>query len=158
MIIKLNESELEEATINDELKKDTAEAKKELGAEVYSGEGSIETSLNRALKVSKRMQKLGDTGDYPNLLFIGEAGTGKTSRIRAWARKNNVNLFEVRAAGMDDTDLGGAMTPMGDVVKRLASTGALTTNISLLMALNLYIDFVYVFIRIVSLIGNSRNN
>ncbi len=43
-------------------------------------------------------------------------------------------------------------------VKRLASTGALTTNISLLMALNLYIDFVYVFIRIVSLIGNSRNN
>lgn len=122
MIIKLNESKLEEATINDELKKDTAEAKKELGAEVYSGEGSIEASLDRALKVSKRMQKLGDTGDYPNLLFIGEAGTGKTSRIRAWARKNNVNLFEVRAAGMDDTDLGGAMTPMGDVVKRLAST------------------------------------
>lgn len=41
-------------------------------------------------------------------------------------------------------------------VKRIAETNQGTTNIALLMALNLYIDFVYVFIRIVNLIGNSK--
>lgn len=41
-------------------------------------------------------------------------------------------------------------------VKNIAQTNQGTTNIALLMALNLYIDFVYVFIRIVNLIGNSK--
>lgn len=42
-------------------------------------------------------------------------------------------------------------------VKKMASTGEFGLNAALLMALNLYIDFVYVFIRIVALIGNSKN-
>ena len=42
-------------------------------------------------------------------------------------------------------------------VKRLAASGNLNTNIALLMALNLYIDFVYIFIRIVSIIQRNRN-
>lgn len=42
-------------------------------------------------------------------------------------------------------------------VKRLAETNQFGLNMALLMALNLYIDFVYVFIRVVSLIGNNRN-
>ena len=113
---------LYESSLDDELKRDVKEASKELGAEVFSGDGDIETALNRSLLVAKRMQMFGDRGDYPDLLLVGEAGTGKTSRIRDWAKKNNVNLFEVRAAGMDDTDLGGASVPMGEVVKRLAST------------------------------------
>ena len=41
-------------------------------------------------------------------------------------------------------------------VKNITQTNQGTTNIALLMALNLYIDFVYVFIRIVNLIGNSK--
>lgn len=41
-------------------------------------------------------------------------------------------------------------------VKRLAQSGNLNLNISLLMALNLYIDFVYVFIRVVSLVANNK--
>lgn len=88
-----------------------------------SNSGIIEDTLDRALKVNKRINSVnGD--DYVNVLFVGEAGTGKSSRIRAWARKNNLNLYEVRAAGMDDTDLGGAITPNkeGTVVNRLAST------------------------------------
>ena len=42
-------------------------------------------------------------------------------------------------------------------VKRLAESGNLTSNIALIMALNLYIDFVYIFIRLVSIIGRSRD-
>ena len=42
-------------------------------------------------------------------------------------------------------------------VKQLAQSGQLTMNISLLMALNLYIDFVYVFIRILSIVARSRD-
>lgn len=42
-------------------------------------------------------------------------------------------------------------------VKRIADSGQMTTNIALLMALNLYIDFVYIFIRLVALIGASRD-
>jgi hypothetical protein len=88
-----------------------------------SSSGIIEDTLDRALVVNKRINKVnGD--DYVNVLFVGEAGSGKSSRIRAWARKNGINLYEVRAAGMDDTDLGGAITPNkeGTVVNRLAST------------------------------------
>lgn len=43
-------------------------------------------------------------------------------------------------------------------VKRIASRGMLNTNISLLMALNLYLDFIYIFIRLVSIISNSKRN
>lgn len=42
-------------------------------------------------------------------------------------------------------------------VKQLAAAGQLTTNVSLLMALNLYIDFVYIFIRLLAIIGNRRD-
>ena len=42
-------------------------------------------------------------------------------------------------------------------VKQIAESGNLTSNIALIMALNLYIDFVYIFIRFVSIIGRSRD-
>lgn len=43
-------------------------------------------------------------------------------------------------------------------VKRLCESNQMNTNLALLMALNLYVDFVYIFIRIVSIIGSSRRN
>lgn len=88
-----------------------------------SNSGVIEDNLDRVLKVNKRINRTnGD--DFVNVMFVGGAGVGKSSRIRAWAEKNNINLYEVRAAGMDDTDLGGAITPdkEGKTVNRLAST------------------------------------
>lgn len=86
--------------------------------------GQIEAALDRALKVAKRGSARGKHGDYPNILFIGEAGTGKSSVIRQWAKDNGINLFEVRAAGMDATDLGGAIAPDKETgaVKRFSST------------------------------------
>ena len=42
-------------------------------------------------------------------------------------------------------------------VKQIAESGNLTSNIALIMALNLYIDFVYIFIRLVCIIGRSRD-
>lgn len=91
--------------------------------DVYSGDGDIEKALDRSLIVAKRNIKSG-RGDYPNLLFIGNAGTGKTGRIKSWARKNNVNLVTVSAATMDDTDLGGALAPnlATGTAQKLAST------------------------------------
>ena len=99
------------------------QAADQLNAEV-ADKGDIESVLDRALKVAKRANRRGQRGDYPNVLLIGEAGTGKSARVRQWAAENGVNLMEVRAAGMDATDIGGAIAPNkeGDTVVRLAST------------------------------------
>lgn len=88
-----------------------------------SNKTQIERILDDALEYNLEQHELGEK-NFQNVLLIGEAGTGKTSIVRAWARANNINLFEVRAAGMDDTDLGGAISPSGDykTVVRLAST------------------------------------
>lgn len=84
----------------------------------------IVDALDKALKVAKRKQAAGKTGDFPNILFVGPGGTGKTTIINNWAKENGVNLFTVRAAGLDATDLGGAITPdeTSTTVKRLATT------------------------------------
>ena len=85
--------------------------------------GDIEKTLDSALRQNKRMKRTGSK-NFVNVLFIGPAGTGKTSRIKKWAERNNVNLVHVLASTMDDTDLGGAISPnnTGEIVNRLAST------------------------------------
>ena len=74
--------------------------------EVYSGEGDIERALDRALRMNRQQIRNGSR-DFINVLFTGSAGTGKTSRIKAWARKNNINLVKTIASTMDEADLGG---------------------------------------------------
>ena len=112
---------LNEDTIDDAIAKQTAKQLDD--AEVVSEKGDIEDALDRALKTSKRMQKTG-RGEYQGILLVGEAGTGKTSRVRAWAQANGINLLIKQASSMDDTDLGGALTANKDVTVavRLAST------------------------------------
>ncbi|MGM9544670.1 MAG: type II toxin-antitoxin system death-on-curing family toxin [Romboutsia timonensis] len=119
----IKECLFESISLNED--KTVGQAANELNAEVAQGTGGqIESALDRALKVAKRANRRGQRGDYPNVLLVGEAGTGKSSIVRQWARDNGIALMEVRAAGMDATDIGGAIAPNkeGDTVVRLAST------------------------------------
>ena len=103
---------------------DIAEAKANIeNSNTVKESGQIESILDWALDYNLEQKEAGLT-NYQNVLLIGEAGTGKSSRVKAWAKANNINLMTVRAAGMDDTDLGGAMgiSKTGDTVQRLAST------------------------------------
>ena len=87
--------------------------------------GLIETTLDEAYAQAKWAieDDMGPEGCV-NVLFYGPAGTGKTSRIKKWAKEKKVNLVHVLAQVMDQTDLGGAVAPdnTGTIVKRLAST------------------------------------
>lgn len=118
----LKESIINETTLGDA----AAQASKEIKNDnIVQKKNQIESILDWALDFNQEQHDLGKK-NFQNVLLIGEAGTGKSSIVRQWARDNNVNLFEVRAAGMDDTDLGGAISKgegeYANVVQRLAST------------------------------------
>lgn len=83
----------------------------------------IEPALDQSLKAALMNRKTG-SGEVPNVLLIGEAGTGKTSRVHAWAKENNINLRVLSAQTLDPTDLGGAVAPdkMNKYVHRLYNT------------------------------------
>lgn len=117
----LTEEVLDEETLGDRAEK---AADKVLENPVTSSNsGQIEKELDRALRVNRREIANGGK-NFQNVLFVGAAGTGKTARIKAWAKDNNVNLVHVLASTMDDTDLSGALSPdnTGGIVQRLAST------------------------------------
>ena len=125
---KLNEATVADIIDNKQIDKKTAADIEKANTvldnpDIYSGGGDIEKALDRSLTVARRNVASG-RGDYPNLLFIGNAGTGKTGRIKSWAQKNHINLVTVSAATMDDTDLGGALAPnlSKGVAQKLAST------------------------------------
>lgn len=110
--------------VNAKTLEDVANAKADIeNPNVVKETGQIENILDWALDYNLEQKEAG-LNNYQNVLLIGEAGTGKSSRVKAWAKANNINLITVRAAGMDDTDLGGAMgiSKSGDTVQRLAST------------------------------------
>lgn len=89
--------------------------------EIEKDPDQIADTLDRALEVN--LDEIEDgTHNFLNVLFVGEAGTGKTARIEAWAKSRGINLVHVLASVMDDTDLGGAIAPKGDVATRLATT------------------------------------
>lgn len=89
--------------------------------------GDIEEACDDALKAGLRAQrtlKKGGDPEFPALLLVGEAGTGKTSRVKDWAKKKGINCIVKLTSTMDDTDLGGAVTAdkNHEVAVRLAST------------------------------------
>ena len=98
-------------------------------AEIVDGitNGDIERELGRMLKSAKRQQRIAARGgdpEFPALLLVGEAGTGKTSRVKDWCKKKGINCIVKLTSTMDDTDLGGAVTSdkNHEVAVRLAST------------------------------------
>lgn len=84
--------------------------------DVYSGSGDIEKALDETLEENLDEIETGGR-NFQNILFVGEAGTGKTSRIKAWARKNHINLVIKLASTMDETDLQGALAPNMDKLR-----------------------------------------
>lgn len=102
----------EAPTLGQEAEKE-AEAEKRQAASgidepVDADSGQIETALNRAYRSAKAQFLLPEgRREWPALLFIGEPGSGKTSRVNAWARRHNVNLYAVQASTMEEVDLNG---------------------------------------------------
>lgn len=86
-------------------------------------DGVIEEALDLCLRVARDEKETGGN-EYVNVLFIGSGGSGKTSRIKAWAKANGINLKEVHTADLDQTDMGGAVAPdkSGTKVTRLSPT------------------------------------
>lgn len=105
-------------TLNDEIEK--AEKNGQLET---SNQGDIEKALDLCLRVALTEKRTGGN-EYTNVLFIGSGGSGKTSRIKAWAEAHNVHLKEVHTADLDQTDMGGAVAPdkTGKYVTRLSPT------------------------------------
>ena len=56
----------------------------------------------------------GATEDFPNILLIGEAGTGKTSIVRQWARDNGINLVQKNLGTMGPEAFGGIIARDAD--------------------------------------------
>lgn len=84
--------------------------------------GVIEKTLDRLLKVNKLNQKRGH-GHFNNVLFEGNAGTGKTSRIKAWASENGINLLIKKANELDVSDFGVLIQNKdGDSAKKVRTT------------------------------------
>lgn len=100
----LLEDEDDDSTVEDEADK----IANQLDAEVVEDEDIMFKALDWALDANLEEIESGGR-DFKNLLFVGDAGVGKTSRIEQWAAKNNINLFSVKASVMDDTDTGGAV-------------------------------------------------
>ena len=109
-------------TIYDEIEKEIEKADQE-GLKVTRTDGVIEEALDDCLRVA-REEKASDGNEYVNVLFIGSGGSGKTSRIKAWAKARGINLKEVHTADLDQTDMGGAVAPdkTGTKVTRLSPT------------------------------------
>ena len=93
-------------TISDEIERADQEGR----LKVTKNDGVIERALDGCLRVA-REEKASGGNDYVNVLFIGSGGSGKTARIKAWARANGINLKEVHTADLDQTDMGGAVAP-----------------------------------------------
>lgn len=68
-------------------------------------------ALDRALKRALFIQGKQLKRQYPNIMLHGEGGLGKTAMISQWATRNHINLVNKKASAMDETDLGGAMSP-----------------------------------------------
>ena len=77
--------------------------------------GEIYRVLDASLKTAKGKQILAQKTnsfpkDFPNVLFIGGAGIGKTAQIESWAKDRGVKLFTLQGSSLDAADMGGLPT------------------------------------------------
>ena len=91
-------------------------AARDLEAETARAESQtqVDKILDRSLKIAKRKQRSGDTGDFPNVLLVSDAGFGKTDMVRQWAKKNGINLVQKNLGTMGPEAFGGIVARDAD--------------------------------------------
>lgn len=159
MKLKLKNKTLNEDTLKDVIddfgKEGAEETKKALDkvkglhfdieSEPWADENSadIEKALDGALRKSRQFQNwlsiYEQSGEEPpknyskkmgtNVLLVGPAGTGKTSRVYSWAADRGINVVVKNAQTMDASDLGGIISRMyGEDGKPLNKSTKLTND------------------------------
>ena len=80
--------------------------------------GDIEKALDKIYKSAMRQKKKEQINlehgtslrlEFPCLWLIGDAGTGKTSRVHSWCEENGLTMVEKSLSTLEETDLGGAI-------------------------------------------------
>lgn len=79
-------------------------------AEEINTQTDLDKVLDRSLKVALRKQKAGDLNDFPNVMIISEPGLGKTTMVKTWAKKNNINLVVFDLSTADASVFTGIMS------------------------------------------------
>ena len=75
--------------------------------------GLVSKALDRSLDIAIDAYEDGEiAGKAANILFVGRAGTGKTSQIKQWAKARKVNLVMKDAKTFDKSDIGGGVAAM----------------------------------------------
>ena len=113
----INESALNEDTLEQAAERDIRKAANAVNAkEIVDWDGpygNVEQALDRALKNARRAQKHGRiSGD--NVLLVGRAGTGKTERIKEWAKQRGITIHFTDVQSLDPTDLAGIIARNSD--------------------------------------------
>ena len=80
--------------------------------------GDIEKALDDAYRTNKRANKRG-TGEFVSILLVGNAGTGKTARVKSWCKEKGLHLVQKNAQTMDIADIGGIYSPNEDKTRAI---------------------------------------
>jgi DNA polymerase III delta prime subunit len=96
-----------------------------LWVEKYRPKTIAETILHDSLKAT--FQKIADTGEMPNMLFTGTAGTGKTTVAKALC--NQMNLDYIMINGSED----GNIDTLRGKIKQFASTVSLQGGVKVVI-------------------------
>ncbi|MDB4349990.1 AAA family ATPase [bacterium] len=96
-----------------------------LWVEKYRPKTIAETILQDSLKAT--FQKIADTGEMPNMLFTGTAGTGKTTVAKALC--NQMNLDYIMINGSED----GNIDTLRGKIKQFASTISLQGGVKVVI-------------------------
>lgn len=92
------------------------QAARELEADVAKAQtdNQVARVLDRALDVAQDMIEDGETSDFPNVLFVSDAGFGKTDMIVSWAKSRNVNLVPLPLGTTDPATFSGMVARDAD--------------------------------------------
>lgn len=98
--------EKEEEILTEDVTIDQAAREAEAEVETANTKSQIEDALDKSLKRARKVAHI-KGADYPNILLVGDAGSGKSAIVRQWAKENGINLVYKDIKTITPTDLGG---------------------------------------------------